>query len=125
MVQVLDLPAGNLEQLVSHVSSMFSQSLRNTDCHLGHAGRIYNLDGYIGWLHMYYGALGMSLSQQTALLQNSPPNQEFQLFQNFVMPGVCLVPDPLTGLSMKGFVQGLHLASLCPERLTVGQMLQE
>ena len=123
MVQVLDLLAGNLEQPVSHVSSMFCQSPCNTDHHLGHEGRIYNLDGYIGWLHMYYGVLGMSLSRQTALVQNSPPNQEFRLFQNYVRPGVCLVPDPLTGLSMKGFVQGLHLASLYPERLTIGQML--
>ena len=69
---------------------------------------------------MYYGVLGKSPSWQTALLQNSPPNWEFQLFQNYVMRGVCLVPDPLTGLLMKGFVQGLHPASLHPERLTVG-----
>ena len=72
---------------------------------------------------MYYGVLGMSLSRQTALLLNSPPNQEFRDFQNFVGPGVCLVPDPLTGLLMKGSVQGLCLASPCPARFTVGQML--
>ena len=66
----------------------------------------------------------MSLSQQTALLPNSPPNHEFRLFQNYFRPGVYLVPDHLTDLSMKGFVQGLHLASLYPERLTVGSMLQ-
>ena len=73
---------------------------------------------------MYCGAIGMSLNRQTALLPNSPPNQEFLLFQNYVRPGVCLVPDPLTGLSIRGFVQGLCLASLCPERLTVEWLLQ-
>ena len=76
MVQVLDLPAGNLEQLVSHASSMLSQPPHNTDHHLGCASGIYILDRYIGWLCMCYGVLGMSLNQQTAL-QNSPPNQEF------------------------------------------------
>ena len=73
---------------------------------------------------MYYGVLSTSLSWQTALLPKSPPNQEFQHFQNFVVPGVCLVPDPLTGLSMMGSVQGLCLASLCPAGLTVRLMLQ-
>ena len=124
MVQVLDLLAGNLEQPVSHVSSTFCLSLHNTACHLGHASGIYILDGYIGWLCTCYSAPGTSPNRQTALLQNSPPNWEFRLFQNYVRSGVCLVPDPLTGLLMRGFVQGLHLASLCPERLTVGQMLQ-
>ena len=31
-----------------------------------------------------------------------------------------VVSDPVAGLSVKGFVQGLCLASLYPERLTVG-----
>ena len=69
---------------------------------------------------MCYGVPSTNPDQQTALLQNSPPNQEFQIFQNYVGPGVCLVPDPLAGLLMKGFVEGLHLASLYPERFTVG-----
>ena len=63
---------------------------------------------------MYYGVLGKSPNWQTALLLNSPPNQEFLVFSNYVGSGVCLVPGPLTGLSMKGFVQGLCLGSLCP-----------
>ena len=119
MVQVLDLPAGNLEQPVSHMSSMICLSPHNTDHHLGCAGEIYIADGYIGWLCMYYGEPGRSLDWRTALLQNSLPNQESQLFQNYVGSGVCLFPDPLAGLSMKGFVQGLHLASLYPARLFV------
>ena len=73
---------------------------------------------------MCYGGPGMSLSWQTALLPNSPTNWECRLFQNYIGPGVCLVPDPLTDLSMKGFVQGLRLASLCPEMLTVEWLLQ-
>ena len=120
MVQVLDLPAGNLEQPVSHMSGTFCRSPCNTDHCLGHLSEIYILDGYIGWLHMYYGEPGRSPSWQTALLPNSHPNQEFQFFQNYVWSGICLVPDPLASLSMKGFVQGLHPASLYPERLTVG-----
>ena len=66
MVQVLDLPAGNPEQPVSRMSSMICLSPHNTDHHLGHTGVIYTVDGYIGWLHMYYG--GRSLDQQTVLL---------------------------------------------------------
>ena len=66
---------------------------------------------------MYYGEPGRSLDRQTAFFQNSLPNWEFWLFQNYVGSGVCLFLDPLAGLSMKGFVQGLHLASLYPVRL--------
>ena len=120
MVQVLDLLAGNLEQPVSHMSSMICRFPCNTDCHLGHASEIYILDGYIGWLHTCYGGPGRNLNWQTALLGNSPPNQKFQFSQNYVGSGVCLVPDSLAGLSVKGFVQGLCPASLYPEWLTVG-----
>ena len=120
MVQVLDLPAGNLEQPVSHMIGTICQSPPKTDRHLGHASEIYILDGYIGWLCMYYGEPDKNLNRQTALLQNSPPNREFQFFQNYVWSGICLSPDPLAGLSMKGFVQGLCLASLYHEWLTVG-----
>ena len=69
---------------------------------------------------MCYGEPGRNPNRQTALPRNSPPNRECRFFQNYVGSGVCLVPDPLAGLSMNGFVQGLHLASLYPERLTVG-----
>ena len=116
---MLDLLAGNLEQPVFHVSSTIYQFPHNTDCHLGHASEIYILDGYIGWLCMYNAEPGRNPSRKTALFQNSPPNREFRIFQNYVGSGVCLVPDPLAGLSMKGFVQGLCPASLYPERLTV------
>ena len=120
MVQVLDLPAGNLEQPVSRMSSMICRSPHNTDHHLGHASEIYIIDGYIGWLHTCYDKPGRNLNWQTALLGNSPPNQEFRFSQNCVGSGVCLVSDPLAGLSVKGLVQGLCLASLYPEWLTVG-----
>ena len=84
---------------------------------------MYILDGCFGWPHMYYGGPGRSPNCQTALLWNPPPNQEFRIFPNHVGSGICLVPDSLAGLSVEGFVQGLHLASLYPERLTVGYML--
>ena len=119
MVQVLDLLAGNPEQLVTRMSSTICLSLCSTDHHLGHASGIYIVDGYIGWLHMYYGEPCRNLDWQTALLWNSLPNWEFWLFQNYVGAGVCLFLDPLAGLSMKGFVQGLHPASLYPARLFV------
>ena len=77
MVQVLDLPAGNLEQSVSRMIGTICQSPHNTDCHLGHASEIYILDGYISWLRMYDGEPGKNLNRQTALLWNSPPNREF------------------------------------------------
>ena len=69
---------------------------------------------------MYYGALSRSLDRRTILLLNSLPDQEFQLFQNYVGPGVCLFLDPLAGLSVKGFQQELCLASLYPVWLFVG-----
>ena len=118
MVQVPDLPAGNLEQPLTH--SKICLSLCSTNHHLGHAGGIYIVDGYIGWLCMYYGEPGRSLDRQTALLWNSLPNWEFWLFHNYVRSGVFLFPDPLAGLSMMGFVQGLDQASLYPVRLFVG-----
>ena len=120
MVQVLDLLAGNLEQPVSRMIGTICQSPCNTDHRLGHASEIYILGGYISWILMNYGEPGKNLNRQTALLWNCPPNQEFLFFQNYVWSGICLVPDPQAGLSLKGFVQGLHLASLYPERLIVG-----
>ena len=86
MVQVLDLLAGNLEQPVSHMIGTICQSPHNTGGHLGHASEIYILDGYIGWLCMYYGEPGKNLSQQTALLPNSPPNWEFCLVWHLSSP---------------------------------------
>ena len=77
MVQVLDLPAGNLEQPVSRMIGKICQSPHNTDFHLGHASEIYILDRYISWLCMYYVGPGKNLNWQTALLWNSPPNWEF------------------------------------------------
>ena len=117
MVQVLDLPAGNLEQPVCCMSHTICLFLHNTDHHLGLAGVIYIVEGYIGWLQMYYAEPGRSLDQQTALLRNSLPNQEFRVCRNYVGSGVL---DPLAGPSMKGILQGLHLASLYPVRLFVG-----
>ena len=57
------LLAGNLEQPVSHMSSTICLSPHNTFHHLGHAGVIYTVDTYIGWLHMYYGEPSRSLGQ--------------------------------------------------------------
>ena len=105
MVQVLDLPAGNPEQPVTRMSSTICLSPHSTGHHLGHTSGIYIVDGYIGWLCMYEP--GRRPNWQTALLGNSPPNWEFQFFQNYVGSGICLVPDPLAGLSVKEFVQGL------------------
>ena len=90
-------------------------SPHNTFHHLGHAGVIYTVDGHIDWLCTYYGEPGRSLDQRTALPQNSLPNWEFRLCQNYVGSGVCLFLDPLPGLSVKGFLQVLHLASLSCE----------
>ena len=103
-----------------HMSSTICLSLHNTYHRLGHAGVIYIVDGYIGWLRTYYGEPGRSLDLRTALLWNSLPNWEFQLCWNYIGSGVCLFLDPLAGLSVKGFLQGLHLASLYPVRLFVG-----
>ena len=94
--------------------------LHNTDHHLGHAGVIYIADGYIGWLHTYYGEPDRSLDRRTVLLWNSLPNQEFWLCQNYIGSGVCLFIDTLAGLSVKEFLQVLRLASLYPVRLFVG-----
>ena len=124
MVQVLDLPASNLEQPVSHMSSTICLSPQNIFHRREHAGVIYIVVGYIGWLHMYYGEPGRSLNWQTVLLQNSLTNQQFWLFQDYVGSGVCLFLDLLAGLSVKGFLQVLRLASLYPVRLFVGLMLQ-
>ena len=88
MVQLLDLPAGNLEQLVSCANNKLYRSPHSTDRHLGCAIGICILDRYIGWLCMCCGVPGTSPNWQTALLQNSPPNWEFQSFQNYVDPGV-------------------------------------
>ena len=77
MVQVLDLLASNPEQPVSRMGSTICLSPCSTDHHLEHASGIYILDGYIGWLCMYYGEPGRSLDRQTALLWNSPPNGEW------------------------------------------------
>ena len=74
MAQVLDLPVGNLEQLVCHMSHTICLFPHNTFHHLGHAGVIYAVDGYFSWPHMYYGEPDRSLDQRTVLLQNSLPN---------------------------------------------------
>ena len=120
MVQVLDLLAGNLEQPVCRMSHTICLSQHNTDHRLECAGVIYIVDRYIGWLCTYYGEPGRSLDQRTALLRNSLPNWEFWLCQNYIGSGVCLFLDPLAGLSVKGFLQVLRLASLYPVRLFVG-----
>ena len=120
MVQVLDLPAGNLEQPVccmSHTICLFSHDTFHC---LGHADVIYTVDGYIDWPHTYYGEPYRSLDGHTVLLQNSLPNWGFRLCQNYVGSGVHLFLDPLVGLSVKGFLQELHLASLCPVSLFLG-----
>ena len=95
-------------------------SPHNTVHCLGHAGVIYIVDGYIGWPHMYYDEPGRSLDRRTVLLQNSLLKWEFQLCQNYIGSGVCLFLGPLAGLSVKGFLQVLRLASLYPVKLFVG-----
>ena len=120
MVQALDLPAGNLEQLVSSMSRTICLFPHNTFHHLGHAGVIYTVDEYIGWPHMYYGEPDRNLDLRTVLLQNSLPDQEFQLCWNYFGSVVHLFLDAMAGLSVKGFLPELRLASLCPVRLLVG-----
>ena len=120
MFRVLDLLAGNLEQPVCCMSHTICPSPHNTFHHLGHAGVIYTVDGYIDWPHMYYGEPDRSLDQCTVLPWNSLPDQEFWLCQNYVGSGFHLFLDPLAGLSVEGFLQELHLASLYPVRLFVG-----
>ena len=78
MVHLIGLLAGNPKQPVSPVNNMLCQSQHSTAGHLSHVIGICILDIYVGWLHMCYGVLSMSPSRQTAHLQNSPPNQEFQ-----------------------------------------------
>ena len=117
---MLDLLAGNLEQPVSCISHTICLFPHNTFHHLGHAGVIYTVNEYIGWPHMYYGEPDRSPDLRTVLLQNSLPDGEFWLSQNYFGSDVHLFLDPLTGLSVEGFLQELHLASLCPVRLFVG-----
>ena len=120
MVQVLDLPAGNLEQPVSHMSHTICLFPHNRFCHLGHAGVIYTVDECIGWPHMYYGEPDRSLDLHTVLLLNSFPDQEFLLCWDYVGSVIHLPLDPQAGLSVEVFLQELHLARLCPVRLFVG-----
>ena len=120
MVQVLYLPTSNLEQPVCHMSHTICLLPHNMFHRLGWAGVIYTVDGYIDWLHMYYGEPSKSLGQCTVLLWNSLLNQEFWLCQNYIGSGVCLFLDPQAGLSVKGFLQVLHLASLYPVKLFFG-----
>ena len=102
---------------MSHTICLFPHNMFHC---LGHAGVIYTVDEYIDWLHRHYGEPGKSLGQHTVLLQNSLLNQEFQFCQNYVGSVVHLFLDSLAGLSVKGFLQVLHLASLCPVMLFVG-----
>ena len=120
MVQALDLPAGNSEQPVSHMSHTICLFPHNAFHHLGHAGVIYTVDEYISWPHMYYGEPDRSLDLLTVLLQNSLPDWVFWLCWNYFGSVVHLFLNPLAGLSVEGFLLELHLASLCLVRLFVG-----
>ena len=124
MVQVLDLPAGNLEQPVSRMSPTICLFPHNTFHCLGHAGVIFTVDECIGWPDMYYGEPDRSLDLCTVLLPNSLPDWEFWLCQNYIGSVIHLFLDPQAGLSVEGFLQELHLASLCPVRLFVGYAVQ-
>ena len=124
MVQALDLLAGNLEQPVSHMSRTICLFLHNTCHHLGHAGVIYTVDKCICWPHMYYGEPDRSLDLRTVLLPNSLPDQEFWLCRNYIGSVIHVFLDLQADLSVEGFRQELHLASLCPVRLFVGYVVQ-
>ena len=86
MVQLIDLPAGNLEQPVSFVNKTFGQPQHSTDHHLRHVIWINILGEYVGWPHMCCGVLSMSPNQQTALLPNSPLDLESQNYQKYIGP---------------------------------------
>ena len=102
---------------MSHTICLFPH---NAFHHLGHAGVIYTVDECIGWPHMYYGEPDRSLDLRTVHLPNSLPDREFLLCQDYVKSVIHLFLDPQAGLSVKRFLQELHLASLCPVRLFVG-----
>ena len=99
---------------------MLNQLPHNTSHHLKQVGMICNLGEYVDWPQMYCNALSRSLDRHTVLLPNFLPAVGFQLFLNYIRPGVCLFLDHLAGLFVKEFLQELHLASLYPVRLFVG-----
>ena len=68
MVQVLDLPAGNPEQSVSHTCSMLCQLPCSTSLHLKQVVVIGNLSKYIDLPQMYCDVLSRYLDPGIVLL---------------------------------------------------------